>query len=79
MDLKVLFKTAHHIVEANERQDISQKVMAKRLGISARSYAEYLSGGSAPIAAKATIRMLALLPDEEILKLVRACDKDTHK
>lgn len=76
--LKDLFKTAHHLIEAKEGRDITQSVMAKRLGVSGRSYAEYLNGGSEPLAAKAVLCMLNQLNDEEILKLIRASNKGAN-
>lgn len=75
MKLRELFKTAHHLVEAKEGRDITQSVMAKRIGVSGRSYAEYLNGGSEPLAAKAVLRILNQLNDDEILKLIRASNK----
>lgn len=71
MSIRDLFNTAHHLVEAKERVNISQYTMAERLGISARSYAEYLNGGSAPLSAKAVLRVLGQLSNDEIVNLVR--------
>jgi len=79
MNLKGLLKTAHHLIEAKEHGDITQNDMAKRLGISERSYAEYLSGRRQPLAVSAVLRMLGQLSNKDILKLIRASGKGGNK
>lgn len=71
MSLKDFYNEAHHLVEASERRRISHEEMAGRLGASARAYAEWLKGGREPLAASGIILMLAMLGDEDMLKVVR--------
>jgi putative transcriptional regulator len=71
MEFNDLLKEVHHRIEAKERTRITQVAMAKRLGISARTYTEYLRGTNSPLSMKAMIVFLSQLNDEEILKVVR--------
>jgi len=71
-----LLKEIHHRVEANERSRITQNAMAKRLGISVRTYIEYLRGTNAPIGMQAMILLLSQLKDEEIVAIVRQWSKE---
>lgn len=67
-----LLREAHHRVEAKEQARVSQAEMAHRLGISPRTYAEYLRGTNAPLGMGAVLRLLAQLPDKEMVVVVRA-------
>lgn len=70
MKLKDLLAKVHLYAEINTGQRISQSSMAKKLGISTRTYSEYLRGGSSPIGMEALIDILSILSDEQILKIV---------
>lgn len=71
MELKELISGAHHLVEAREKQRITQAVMAKRVGVGYRTYLEYQRGTNAPLSMKALLNLLNLLDDAEIVRIVR--------
>ena len=71
MEFNELLKEVHHRVEAKERTRITQVAMAKRLGISARTYTEYLRGTNSPLSMKAMVVLLSQLNDDEIVTVVR--------
>lgn len=67
-----LFNLLHNAVEAqNNGKKISQKELAKTLGISMRTYQDWKLGNAKPQAAKAVIQMLGMLEDDEIVRVVR--------
>jgi transcriptional regulator with XRE-family HTH domain len=72
MELQHLLAKAHLCVELNSGERISQKEMANKLGISLRTYSEYLNGGSSPIGVEALLDLLILLKDEQIIDLMNA-------
>ncbi len=45
--------------------------MAARVGVGYRTYLEYQRGTNAPLAMKALLNLLALLDDQEIVRVVR--------
>lgn len=55
-----------------QKKRLSYAEMAKLGGVATRTYAEWMRGGSSPAAAKAVLKMLALLPSEEIEKAIEA-------
>lgn len=71
MQLKKLIRGAHSLVEAKEKRRISQVEMAERVGVRYRTYTEYQRGKNAPLAMKALLNLLAMLNEEEIVKVVR--------
>lgn len=71
MGFNELLKEVHHRIEAKERARITQVAMAKRLGISVRTYIEYLRGTNSPLSMKAMIMLLSQLSDDEIVAVVR--------
>ena len=71
MEPKELLREVHHSIEARERAAISQAAMAQRIGISLRTYVEYLRGTNSPLAMKALLKLLTQLGDEEIVKVLR--------
>lgn len=70
MNLKDILATAHHLVEAKEHRRISQAEMAERLGISPRSYAEYLHGREPP-GMVALVALLRMLPEGQVEEVLR--------
>jgi DNA-binding XRE family transcriptional regulator len=66
-----LLRELHHRVEAKERSRISQAVMAERLGVSSRTYLEYLRGTSTPVGMRVVLDLLAMLEDGEALQLIQ--------
>ncbi len=76
MELSDLFNILHNAVEAqNNGQKISQKEMAKNLGISMRTYQDWKLGNAKPQAAKAVIQLLGHLDDEDIVRVVRKINR----
>lgn len=69
--ISTLLRELHHRIEAKERSRISQANMADRLGVSTRTYLEYLRGASSPTGMRVLISMLAMVDDTEILRLIQ--------
>ena len=65
-----LLRELHHRVEAKERGRISQAAMASRLGISSRTYLEYLRGTNSPVGMRVVFDLLCMLDDEAALQLI---------
>lgn len=70
MELKRLLAKAHLFAELNSGSRISQNEMAEKLGISLRTYSEYITGGSSPIGMEALLNMLSSLKDEQVIELI---------
>ena len=66
-----LLRELHHRIEAQERARISQAVMAARLGVSTRTYLEYLRGTNAPIGMRAVLDLLSMLDDSSVLQVIQ--------
>ena len=66
-----LLRELHHRVEARERSRISQAAMAGRLGISARTYLEYLRGTNSPVGMRVVLDLLCMLDDQAVLQLIQ--------
>ncbi|HEX5623234.1 MAG TPA: helix-turn-helix transcriptional regulator [Sulfuricurvum sp.] len=76
MEMNDLFNLLHNAVEAQYNgKKISQKEMAKKLGISMRSYQDWRLGNAKPQAAKAVLDMLGMLEDDEIIRVVRKINR----
>ena len=76
MESADLFNILHNAVEAqNNGRKISQKEMAKNLGISMRTYQDWKLGNAKPQAAKAVMQLLGHLDDEDIIRVVRKINK----
>jgi len=71
VELKELIRGAHFLVEAREKRRITQEEMAGRIGVGYRTYMEYQRGTNAPLAMKALLNLLAILDDQEIVRVVR--------
>ncbi len=71
MELNDLINKIHKTIEAKEIANISQPNMAKRIGVSPRTYTEYSRGVNQPLAMKALLNMLNELDDEDIVKIIR--------
>lgn len=71
MELKELIRGAHSLVEAREKKSITQLEMADRIGVGYRTYLEYQRGTNAPLAMKALLNLLAILDDQEVIRVVR--------
>ncbi|MCE1169542.1 MAG: XRE family transcriptional regulator [Sphingobacteriia bacterium] len=81
MELKELIRGAHSLVEAKEKRRITQDEMSIRIGVHCRTYMEYQRGINAPLAMKAILNLLALLDDQEIVKVIREWSQENivHK
>jgi transcriptional regulator with XRE-family HTH domain len=76
MDLADVFNMLHNAVESqNMGKKISQKEMAKNVGVSMRTYQDWKLGNSAPQAARVVMEMLGELDDEDIVRVVRKINK----
>lgn len=71
MELNILINKIHKLIEAKEIKTISQPNMAKRIGVSSRTYTEYSRGTNQPLGMKALLNMLNELDDEDIVKIIR--------
>ncbi|HEX5670201.1 MAG TPA: XRE family transcriptional regulator, partial [Sulfuricurvum sp.] len=75
-EINDLFNLLHNAVEAQHNgKKISQKTMAEKLDISMRTYQDWRLGNAKPQAAKAVLEMLAMLEDDEIIRVVRKINK----
>lgn len=76
MEINDLFNLLHNAVEAQHNgKKISQKIMSEKLDISMRTYQDWRLGNAKPQAAKAVIEMLAMLDDDEIIRVVHKINK----
>ena len=71
MELKNIINRTHSLIEAKEIKKISQSAMAKKIGVSSRTYTEYTRGTNEPLAMKALLSLLNHLNDDEIVKVVK--------
>lgn len=71
MEIKEVVHVAHSLIEAREMKRVTQEDMAGRIGVGYRTYLEYQRGTNAPLAMKALLNLLALLDDQEIVRVVR--------
>ncbi|MCV3478099.1 XRE family transcriptional regulator [Campylobacter lari] len=71
MKLSQIIHKIHKLIEAKELKNITKKEMANRLGISERTYIEWLRETNEPIAMKAMLNMLSQLKDDDIIRVVR--------
>ena len=60
-----ILKLMHHLLEAKQPGRITQQQMAERLGISKRTYVEYLRGTNKPTAMRVILDLLAELDQAE--------------
>ncbi len=76
METNDIFNLLHNAVESKFfGKKISQREMAKRLGISMRTYQDWKLGNSKPGAAIAIFKMLSELDDDEVLRVVKRIKK----
>ena len=66
-----LLREAHHRVEASCSERITQSEMAARLGLSARTYVDYLHG-KGPAGARVVFDILAMLDDREAISILHS-------
>jgi len=76
MQIDDLFNILHNSLESqNNGRKISLKDMAKKLGISMRTYQDWKLGRAKPQAASVVMKMLGSLDDDEIIRAVRKINK----
>lgn len=68
--MNALLRELHHRIEARERIRISQAAMAQRLGISTRTYLEYLRGTNAPMGMRVILDLLCMLDEQELSQVL---------
>lgn len=66
-----LLRELHHRIEAKERARVSQATMAGRLGISARTYLEYLRGTNSPLGMRVVLDLLCMLDDQSVVQVIQ--------
>lgn len=76
MESKDLFNILHNAVEAQYfGKKISQKEMAKKLGVSMRTYQDWRLGNSKPQAVPAIFKMLGELDEEDMIRVIKKISK----
>lgn len=60
----------HLCVQLMHKKRLSYAEMASLAGVSQRTFAEWMRGACSPSAVEAVLKMLALLPNEEIAKAI---------
>jgi transcriptional regulator with XRE-family HTH domain len=77
MEINDIFNLLHNAIEAqNFGKKISQKEMAKKLGVSMRTYQDWRLGNSKPQAVMAVFKLLSELDDDEVLRVVKRIKKE---
>lgn len=77
-----LLRELHHRIEAKERSRISQAIMAERLGISSRTYLEYLRGKNSPVGMRVVLNLLCMLDDQALTQVIqhwRSAQQDSEQ
>jgi putative transcriptional regulator len=74
-----LLRELHHRIEANERCRISQATMAERLGISCRTYLEYLRGKNSPVGMRVVLDLLCMLDDQSMTQIIQHWRSAQHE
>jgi putative transcriptional regulator len=65
-----LLRKMHHCIEAKKGHRISQANMATHLGISTRTYLEYLRGTNSPLAMRVLFDLLSMQDDSALLEII---------
>lgn len=60
----------HFYVQLMQKKKVSYAEMAKLGGVSQRTFAEWMRGGCSPGGVEAVLKMLALLPSDQIEKAI---------
>jgi transcriptional regulator with XRE-family HTH domain len=76
MKISDIFNILHNSIEyQNNGKKIALKDMAKKFGLSMRTYQDWKLGKSSPQAAKVIIEMLGELEDDEIIRVIRKLNR----
>ncbi len=68
--LQHTLKHIHFYVQLMHNNRVSYAEMARLAGVSQRTFAEWMRGGCSPAAVEAVLKMLALLPSDQIEKAI---------
>lgn len=79
MELKDILGKIHRTLEADKNKTIPQPIMAKEVGVSGRTYGDYLRGTLEPKAMKALLNLLTKLENEDIVKIIRLWEEEHHE
>lgn len=55
-----------------QNRRISYAEMAEEIGVSQRAFAEWMRGARAPAAMEALLRMLSMLPEDDVLRVLES-------
>ena len=77
MKLQDFFKQCHRIIEVKNRTDYRYSDMAGKLGVSQRTYGEYMRGDISPLAAKAVLNLLSEMDDKDFVRINREWEKQS--
>lgn len=69
MPIIQIIKKIHHMIEVKNTNRITQQEMADRLGISKRTYVEYMRGTNRPKGMIVLLDLLCELSEEELVTL----------
>ena len=71
MQISEFLTQAHLRMQARKGQKITQAEMARGLGISSRTYIEYLRGTNAPIGMHALLNVVSMLEERDLEELLQ--------
>jgi DNA-binding XRE family transcriptional regulator len=79
MELKDFFKQCQRIIEAKNSRDYKYSEMAEKIGVSSRTYGEYVRGDIDPLAARAVLFLLSEMDDNDIVGMIRKWEQSKQK
>jgi transcriptional regulator with XRE-family HTH domain len=71
MELNDFMKQAHLRAQVSKGCDITQSEMAKNIGVSHRTYTEYLRGTNKPVGMQALLNILSMLREDDAVDLIK--------
>lgn len=71
MKLNEFLTQAHLRIQASKGQKITQAEMARDLGVSSRTYIEYLRGTNAPVGMCALLNVVSMLEERDLADLLQ--------
>ncbi len=70
MDISVFLRKVHYLIDAKEARSVPYHEMSERIGVSHRTYSEYMRGKNAPLAMSALLNLLSQLDGDTLVKLL---------
>ena len=70
MQLNDFLKQAHLCIEARQGKRITQKEMAQGLGVSSRTYVEYLRGTNSPVGMRTLLGVMTMMDERDLVELL---------